>query len=644
MTGEGKGGRAGAAGPRSSRGGNGSFETLLREVFADLAAGDAFDDAVTAACDRVARFFGADRAAIVLADGQPKETAGPRPGPAAAFEVELRTPGRANGDRALLHSDDRERQWSALEAARLQLVGKVIACGMLLHRLESAALGAAEGVTPAFDALPGLVAVLDADLRVVRVDRALSERLGRDVDGCAGESWVRLLGGRDEDTRAALEAALARVRDRGAELELPSLGGTFLVTISPISTTGGEASGSYLTLRDVTAQRRAESELQDSREWLLTALESAKIGVWDWDVATDKVRYISPFSAPAGNTLELHETTGDNWFHTTHPEDIQAARAQIDGAIAGEADEYAFTVRTAGPGGGGAQWRQIYSRGRVVSRDRRGRATRLVGAYEDVTKAMRDQDVEREREATLAHATKLAALGALASSLAHEINQPLAALTSFLDASTRLLAKGESHRDEVADALQRSAAQAEKASEIVRRLRRLLRRERPLLEAIELPDLFHATCDQLRREARAAGVELEVAAASEPVSFRGDRVQIEQVLVNLVRNAIEALAGGDGRAKVVTLSARRSGSFVELRVADNGPGVAEADADRLFEPFFTTKSGGSGLGLVICESIAEIHGGRIRFEPRPGGPGACFVLELPERQEGGGDEPVSVGG
>jgi C4-dicarboxylate-specific signal transduction histidine kinase len=284
-------------------------------------------------------------------------------------------------------------------------------------------------------------------------------------------------------------------------------------------------------------------------------------------------------------------------------------------------------VRSKRPPYRSGEWFEISSRGKVVERDAGGRATRIMGIHEDATEAMLKAKLEREREEALAHTTRMASLGALATSLAHEINQPLTALTSFLETSQRLLDNG-ADRQEVAAALSRSLELADRASEIVRRMRRLLRRGRPLLERVELPAALHAACDHLEREARAAGVVLRVEDEIQPTAIRGDRVQIGQALVNLVRNAIEALAGVDHEPRVVVLDAVREGDMVEVLVADNGPGLHEQVAERIFEPFFTTKSGGTGLGLVFCESIAEVHGGHVRLR-RSGPGGTTFALILP---------------
>lgn len=360
------------------------------------------------------------------------------------------------------------------------------------------------------------------------------------------------------------------------------------------------------------------------------ALESAGMGSWDWDTRTDVVRYLSPLGGAGGVSLELRESTGADWFRLTHSDDIPGGRAQIDRVMNAEAETFSMVVRMLRPPYDEDKWSWIRSRGKVVRRDAEGRPLRLVGIFEDVTEEVRRDQVARERERILSHSGRLASLAALATSVAHELNQPLAALTSYLDASNRLLKSRNPDLEEIGRALDRSAALAEKASEIVRRLRRLLRREQPIQEPIELPAFLEGIRESVSREAAAAGVSIEIDRDAARLTIRGDLVQIEQALVNLVRNAIEALGVSAKESRRVVLGVTRSRGVVRISVADNGRGISEADASRLFEPFFTTKKSGTGLGLVIAESIAEVHGGHIELDRR-GSEGATFVLVLPER-------------
>jgi signal transduction histidine kinase len=372
----------------------------------------------------------------------------------------------------------------------------------------------------------------------------------------------------------------------------------------------------------------AAEALQRLEERLYVALETARIGVFDWDVASDRVWYISPFVQTQPFRRDTHETNTSQWFQTTHPDDMAASREEVARAVRGSAPSFTTLVRMKMPHYKGDEWVFVRSRGRVLERDAEGRARRVIGVYEDVSDEVRRQVLEREREAALEHARRASSLGTLATSLAHELNQPLAALANFVEGAARLLAQGDARRDEVQAALQRSAALAQKASEIVRRMRRLVQHAPPQLEPVDLAAVMREVVEHLGRDARVAGIEVRALPRHAAGPIPGDRIQLEQVLLNLVRNAIEAVVLRAHGPRAVRVESRDAGGRVEVRVIDTGPGVPAHVAERLFEPFTTTKTSGSGLGLTISRSIVEAHGGAIRLE-RTGADGACFLVSLP---------------
>jgi two-component system sensor kinase FixL len=222
----------------------------------------------------------------------------------------------------------------------------------------------------------------------------------------------------------------------------------------------------------------------------------------------------------------------------------------------------------------------------------------------------------------------------LASSLAHDLNQPLTVLTGYLEGTVRMVAEGTATETDVAKALERSVAFAYRASDVVRRFRRLLRREAPMADSVDLAALVRQVRDSMGRDAATAGVEIEIQEDFRGAVVRGDGLQIEQAVIQLVRNAVEALAGADHRRKRVRLDVRSVDHRAELRVADNGPGIPDEVAGDLFEPLTTTREAGRGLGLAICHSVAELHGGQLQVE-RTGPDGTVFLLSLPS--DDGGD-------
>jgi signal transduction histidine kinase len=224
----------------------------------------------------------------------------------------------------------------------------------------------------------------------------------------------------------------------------------------------------------------------------------------------------------------------------------------------------------------------------------------------------------------LARAGRLSTLGELSAGLAHELNQPLCALTSYAQASKRLLDRGR--LEELKEALGQLNASAHRAAETVRQMRAFAAGHAPEFACIALPDLLKPVIDLLGPELRRNHVQMEVSLPDPPPRIRVSPVQIEQVLVNLLRNAMEATEGrSDGQ---IRLCVRRDGTQLRFSVTDNGPGIPEHRLPSLFDPFATWKSGGLGLGLSISRSLVEAHGGHMIARNREQG-GAEFQFTLP---------------
>jgi C4-dicarboxylate-specific signal transduction histidine kinase len=255
----------------------------------------------------------------------------------------------------------------------------------------------------------------------------------------------------------------------------------------------------------------------------------------------------------------------------------------------------------------------------------------VVASGRDVTERRRAEEQGRQHLQQLARVGRVSAMGEMASAIAHEVNQPLAALRTNAQACRRLLAAGNAG-DDLAGALERIAAQAERAGGIIARLRGFMARDAGETMAVDPNYLIAEVVDLVRAEAEASGVRLQLGLAPALPQVEVDCIQIEQVLFNLVRNGIEALeqSGGD---REVAIETRHDSRDVVVSVRDSGPGVPAALADRVFEAFFTTKPSGMGVGLAISRSIAEAHGGRLWLDAGAEG-GAAFHLALPAQREG----------
>jgi PAS domain S-box-containing protein len=245
-----------------------------------------------------------------------------------------------------------------------------------------------------------------------------------------------------------------------------------------------------------------------------------------------------------------------------------------------------------------------------------------------VVEAARAEERAREQLAQLAHVARLATMGEMASGLAHELNQPLCAIVNFTEACVGLLQRDGPERENLPQALNEVARQAQRAGEVIRRLRDFVKRREPERRAVDINALVREVVAFTNVELRHGDVRVRIALGKRLPKVFADSIQIEQVLVNLVRNACEAMRDADLGAKTLTIESVRRKGAVEVRVGDNGPGVPDELRHRLFEPFFTTKSDGMGMGLSISRSIMEVHEGRLWATPNRKG-GTTFHFTIP---------------
>ncbi|MBI1686462.1 sensor histidine kinase [Caulobacter hibisci] len=264
----------------------------------------------------------------------------------------------------------------------------------------------------------------------------------------------------------------------------------------------------------------------------------------------------------------------------------------------------------------------------------------LVGVI-DITDRLRAQEDLQRVQAELAHAARISTLGELTASIAHEVNQPLSAIVTNGEAGLRWLRRETPDLEEVRQAFDRMIGEANRASGVIGRIRTMAVKGEPETDRLALAPLVEDAVLLVRRELTTHGVALRVQVPADLPEVEGDRVQLQQVLVNLMVNAVQAMAEVDERVLTVRGEVESKGEgeddTVVLAVSDTGPGVAPERASQLFNAFYTTKSDGMGMGLSICKTIAQAHGGEIVVTSWPG-EGATFRLELPRAGDPQGDD------
>lgn len=263
-----------------------------------------------------------------------------------------------------------------------------------------------------------------------------------------------------------------------------------------------------------------------------------------------------------------------------------------------------------------------------VNVDADGTFAGIEGVLRDISERKRADEDARQHQAQLAHVARLSTLGEMAAGVAHELHQPLAAIVNFTSGCEHRLRADPHPRPDVLHALEQISAQALRAGEIIRRIRQFIRKEEPSIEWVDINARVRNVAAFCQPDARAGGVDVQLDLAPALPPIRGNGIQIEQVLLNLIRNGFEAMQTNNGTAKRLAIRTTLRGAGIEVAVVDNGSGLTAEVAEKVFDPFFSTKANGLGLGLGISRSIVEEHGGRLLVEIDPTR-GTIFRFTLP---------------
>jgi C4-dicarboxylate-specific signal transduction histidine kinase len=373
-------------------------------------------------------------------------------------------------------------------------------------------------------------------------------------------------------------------------------------------------------LETKVAERTAE--LQRSEAYLAEAQRLSHIGSFGWDICSGKLCW----SEETFRILECdraHQPTIDFVLQRTHPEDRVVAQQTIDRAIQDRKD-FDFEHRLLMPDG---HIKHVHIVGHPAF-DEVGNFVEFVGAVMDVTERHR---AEEERQA-IAHANRIATMGQLTASIAHEINQPIAAVVINAEAALRWADMAPPELQEVRQALNRVARDGRRAGEVISGIRALIAKVPPGKDGLDINNMILEVIALTRSEIRRNGVTLRTRFAPDLPLVHGDRVQLQQVMLNLILNAVEALSEiGEGSRDLLISSEDGGADCVRVAVQDSGPGLSPQSVDRLFEAFYTTKPKGMGMGLTICRSIIEAHGGRLWATVNESR-GAVFRFTLPLEQ------------
>ena len=368
--------------------------------------------------------------------------------------------------------------------------------------------------------------------------------------------------------------------------------------------------------------------LRQSEARLEEAQRIAHVGHSERDLDTNRITWSDETYRIFGLRPQESAITLAGLEELIHPEDRGFWRAAMAQALFG-LPRYDVEYRVIRPDG---ELRIVHSQGDVM-RDEAGRPHRMFGTVQDITERKRAEEGLRDAQMQLAHVNRVATMGQLSASIAHEVNQPVAAVLINADVALHWLSGPTPDLDQTRQALGRIVKNGQRAGEIIGRIRALIKKVAPQKDRLDVNEAILEVIALTRSELDRSGVSLKVQLANDLPPVEGDRIQLQQVLINLIVNAVDAMRSTSEGARELWIETGTDASGgVLVAVRDTGPGLDAQTLDHLFDAFYTTKLSGMGMGLSICRSIIEAHGGRIWTTPNLP-QGAIFQFALPACSE-----------
>ena len=423
------------------------------------------------------------------------------------------------------------------------------------------------------------------------------------------------------------------VRVPGTKLEeLDTLGGSFNAMAAKLKKSFDDLVGEISTRKSREQElNESEARLRLSEERLKLAIDAASLGIWDWDVERDRLAWDDSMYRLYGVRKEEFSGAFDAWSKCIAPEDVAGARADVEAALRGDR-EYLSDFKVQRTDGAIRIIRGVAQ----IIRDADGKPVRMVGINRDVTDLI-NAETERVRaneavhaaQAELAQVARLTTMGELAASIAHEISQPLAAAVTYGNGALRWLAQTPPNLEETRTALKGIVEAGSRAGEVIGRIRDLLKHRKPEYVTLDVNEAIRDVLALTGSALRSRSVTVQTMLAEDLPLALGDRVQLQQVIMNLTINGADAMGSVTDRPRVLRVESKADveGS-IQVTIGDCGTGIEEAIHHRIFDPLFTTKPAGMGMGLSICRSIIQAHGGRLWASP--GTPhGTDFQFTIP---------------
>jgi len=500
-----------------------------------------------------------------------------------------------------------------------------------LKRAQEEVLKQTARLDELFEQTPEAVAVLSADGRIVRINKEFTRMFGYEPaevlerpvnDLIVPERFVE--SAREYNRRLKsgdrVEVETVRRRKDGNDVHVSLLA-------VPVTAASGEQVANYAIYRDITERKRAEERLLESEVRFQAIADTAPVMIWT--TGTDGLcNYFSkPWLDFTGRTME--QEVGMGWTEGVHADDVQGC---LDGFLpafqARKPFRMEYRLRRAD-----GEYRWVDESG-IPRYTPGGEFAGYIGCNIDITDRKRAEE-ERERlrqvQSELAHINRVTTMGELAASIAHEIKQPISAAHTNAKTCLRWLGRNQPDIAEAREAASRVIQDVTRTSEIISRIRVLFKKGEPERECVDVNEVIREMISLMRSAAARHAISIHTELAPELPNVRADRVQLQQVFLNLMLNGIDAITEGNGAGDLTIKSQRNPDGQVLISISDTGIGLPLERSNKVFDAFFTTKPQGTGMGLSISRSIIEAHGGRL-WATGNSDRGATFQFTLPLEQ------------
>lgn len=423
----------------------------------------------------------------------------------------------------------------------------------------------------------------------------------------------------------------------------------FDTVLSPILDELGEVERIAILSRNISERKKLESdlklahneleervkertsELRQNEKILAEAQHIAHLGSWEWDITSGTTLWSDEVFRIFGMRPRKGSVSTEEFIARVHPDDRAAVGEATKQALEDPAKGFDHQYRIVRPD---ETLRFVHEYGQVTL-DEAGTPIFVRGTTQDITEIKALEAETHKLRTDLAHLDRVVTLSALTGAIAHEVNQPLTAILNNAQAALRYLNPDQLDIDEVREALKDIISDDKRARDVVTRLRALVKKKESLSEPFDLNATIRETIRLLHSETLLRKASIKMDLAPELPVMRGDRIQIQQVVINLIMNSLDAVQDLPQDSRLIEVTSRTADEpGIRLTVNDSGPGIAPEVLDSIFEPFYTTKAQGTGLGLTVCRSIAATYGGRLQAENRSEG-GASVSLWLPAAEGGG---------